>query len=100
MDMLISVQNIQIFIQGMSFEQFVTDLKTIRAVAFEVGIIGEAARAIPAEIQAIHPEIPWEKLQTMRNFIIHEYFKLDEEILWQTVTQDLPPLVAMLKALL
>lgn len=56
----------------MSFDAFLDDSKTIRAVAFEFTTMGEAARAIPLDIQKKFPEIPWGKMQGVRNVLVHE----------------------------
>ncbi len=92
-DILTCPYNIQSFTTGMNFVSFLDDPKTIRAVAFELTTIGEAARAIPQEIQEKYSEIPWGKIQGIRNVLIHEYFRLDEEILWKTVQDDIPRLI-------
>lgn len=83
----------------MSFDAFLDDPKTIRAVAFEFTTMGEAARVIPQEIQDQYPEIPWGKMQGIRNVLVHEYFRLDEEILWNASQNDIPPLIAALEKL-
>jgi uncharacterized protein with HEPN domain len=83
----------------MSFDVFLDDPKTVRAVAFEFTTMGEAARAIPEEIQNQYPEIPWGKMQGIRNVLVHEYFRLDEEILWNASQNDIPPLIASLEKL-
>ncbi len=46
---------------------------------------------IPEEIQKQHPNIPWQQMKGMRNVLIHEYFEVDKDVLWQTVQEDLPP---------
>jgi uncharacterized protein with HEPN domain len=81
----------------MSFDAFLNDPRTIRAVAFEFTTMGEAARAIPKEIQKQYPEIPWGNMQGIRNVLVHEYFRLDEEILWNASQNDIPPLIAALE---
>ena len=83
----------------MSLDAFLDDPKTIRAVAFEFTTMGEAARAIPEEIQEKHPEVPWGKMLGIRNVLVHEYFRLDEEILWNASQEDIPPLIAALEKL-
>jgi len=83
----------------MSFDSFLDDPRTIRAVAFEFTTMGEAARAIPEEIQEKYPEVPWGKMQGIRNVLVHEYFRLDEEILWNASQEDIPPLIAALEKL-
>jgi uncharacterized protein with HEPN domain len=96
-DILTCAQNIQNFTEGMTLESFLDDPRTIRAVAFEFTTMGEATRAIPQEIQKQHPEVPWGKMQGIRNVLVHEYFRLDEEILWKAAQEDIPPLIVVLE---
>ncbi len=99
-DILDCVDKIESYITGMSFEAFNNDAKTIDAVVRNIEIIGEAARSIPKEIIAQTPEIPWRKMSDTRNRVLHEYFEVDTSILWQTITEDLPPLKEQIKTLL
>ena len=62
-------------------------------------IIGEAANRISEEEQARHPEIPWPQIVSLRNRLIHGYDSVDFDILWQIVTEDLPPLIASLEGI-
>ena len=73
--MLTCAHNVIDFTGGMGQEEFLFDTKTIRAVAFEITILGEAARAIPIEVQNRYPQVPWDKMQAIRNVIVHEYFR-------------------------
>ena len=99
-DMLEAMGNLQAFVQGMTFEDFAADLKTVRAAAFEITTLGEAARYVPRQVRSRHPEVPWDKMQAIRNIVVHEYFRVDVAILWQTITRDLPPLIPVLQAIL
>lgn len=99
-DMLKCCYNILEFTSQTSYEAFLDDPRTIRAVAFELTTLGEAVRALPVEIKESYPEIPWGKIQGIRNVLIHEYFRLDEEIIWQTVRQDIPNLIEMLEKII
>ena len=99
-DILEAIENSQSYVRDMTYEEFVTDTKTVRASAYEVGVIGEATGRIPTEVRQLHPEVPWDKMQAMRNFVFHEYFRIDLDILWQTITQNLPPLLPLLRDLL
>ncbi len=65
-----------------------------------VEIVGEAAGRISKEAQARYPEIPWPQIISMRNRLIHGYDFVDHDILWQTLQEDLPPLIQMLEAAL
>jgi len=55
-----------------------------------VQVIGEAARKVSPTFQGEHPEIPWRRIIGMRHRIVHDYMRVDEDILWQVVTKDLP----------
>ena len=98
-DMLLCAQNILDFTEGMDQKTFLNDPRTIRAVAFELMTIGEVVRAIPDDIQAEAPDIPWGKMVGIRNVLVHEYFRLDEEILWKTAREDIPLLIDSLNKL-
>lgn len=63
-------------------------------------IIGEAARALPEEIRAMAPEVPWPKIIGMRNVLVHGYFDIDVDLVWQAATRDLPLLRPAIEALL
>jgi uncharacterized protein with HEPN domain len=55
-------------------------------------IIGEAARALPTDVRILAPEIPWPKMIGMRNVLVHGYFDIDVDIVWQTAVNDVPAL--------
>jgi len=99
-DILSCAKNIRDFSAGMMLNEFLDDPRTIRAVAFEFTTIGEAARVVPLEILERYPDIPWGKMQGIRNVLVHEDFRLDEEILWKAVQEDIPPLIAELEKIL
>lgn len=63
-------------------------------------IIGEASRGISEEFRLGNPEIAWKKMTGMRDRLIHGYFDVNLDVVWETVTQDLPPLIAQLGKLL
>jgi uncharacterized protein with HEPN domain len=64
-----------------------------------VQVIGEAARHVSREFTAAHPEVPWENIVGMRHKVVHDYLGVDEDIVWQVVTGDLPKLVEALEPL-
>ncbi len=88
------------FVSGMSHDQFLADAKTLKAVAADLTIIGEAAQHVPKEIVQAHSEIPWTLMRGMRNRIMHGYYVVDPVIVWDTCQNDLVPLIAPLKSLL
>ena len=62
-----------------------------------IQVIGEAARQVSREFSDGHPEVPWADIVGMRHKVVHDYLGVDEDIVWQVVTQDLPTLVAALE---
>ena len=99
-DILDAITEIQKFTHGMDYETFKTDDKSIRAVEMNFIIIGEAANQIPEEIEEKYTGIPWNLMRAMRNRIVHVYFKVDEKLMWDTIQNDLPPLIPELEKLL
>ena len=89
------------FTEGMSFEDFGRDEKTVDAVVRNISVmIGEAARHIPEEVRERYPAVPWSEMRGMRNVVVHEYASINVAIVWQTVRRNLPPLVPMLREIL
>lgn len=78
------------YTQNLSFKDFASNQQVIDAVVRNFEVIGEAVRNIPSEVTLAHPDVPWEKMIGMRNKIVHEYFGVDEEIVWKTIQEDLP----------
>ncbi|OGH99959.1 MAG: hypothetical protein A2Y25_02440 [Candidatus Melainabacteria bacterium GWF2_37_15] len=72
----------QEFIKDLSLEKFFEDEKTYYATVSALEIIGEAIKHIPEEIKLKYPEISWYKITGFRNMVIHEYFGIDREIVW------------------
>jgi len=99
-DILEAISEIQSFTEGMDYETFKDDDKSIRAVEMNFIIIGEAASQIPDEVEEKYPSIPWALMRAMRNRIVHVYFNVDEKLMWDTVQNDLPPLVSELEKLI
>lgn len=99
-DILDAVQAIQEYTEGMAFKTFSEDRKTVDAVVRNLIIIGEAAIQIPEDLCATYPEVPWYEMRGMRNFVVHEYFKASDRVIWDTVQVDLPSLPALLKIIL
>ena len=99
-DILDAIAEIQNFTRGMDYETFRKDDKTVRAVEMNFIIIGESANQIPEEIQEKYTAIPWNLMRAMRNRIVHVYFQIDEKLMWDTIQNDLPPLVNILDEIL
>ena len=99
-DILDSIKMIEEFTTGLTFEQFREDPKTVAAVERKFLVIGEAAVRLGREASLIAAGVPWREIRDLGNLLRHAYDKVDLEIIWQTITDDLPPLkAAVLRAL-
>ena len=98
--MLDAAKEIQTFVQGMDFETFKDDIKTIRSVELNFIIIGEAAALIPREVQVAHSKIPGHLIRGMRNRLVHAYFEVDPRLVWDTIKNDLETLSSALEDLI
>jgi uncharacterized protein with HEPN domain len=99
-DILQAIEEILELTRGLSEAQFARDTRTVKAVLYNFAVIGEAARHVPPEVQEEWPQLPWREMSDMRNVVIHEYFGVDLDILWETIHQELPPLVPLLREIL
>jgi len=99
-DIIDSIHDIEQFLTGMSFDDFIKDKKTINAVIRSIEIMGEAARNIPISVKEKHKAIPWNKMSGMRDKLIHGYFGIDNEILWKTAKEDIPQLLHLIQDIL
>lgn len=92
-DIIDSINDIKDFTKDMTREAFVVDRKTRQAVAKSIEDIGIAiSEHIPESIYENYPEIPWSAWRGMRNILAHQYFGIDWDQVWQTVTEDLDPI--------
>lgn len=98
-DILSAILEIRQFTNDMDYASFCKDGKAIRAVEMNFIIIGEAASQIPGEIEERYGNIPWNLMRAMRNRLVHVYFQVDEKLMWDTVQNDLPPLIPKLEKL-
>lgn len=88
------------YVKGVEYDSWKKDRKTIDAVIRNIEIIGEAATKVPENIQEQYAEIPWYQMKGMWNILIHEYFGVDDDVLWKTTQEDLPYLKIKIKKLL
>ena len=91
-DILESISKIQKYTDEMDFESFVEDDKTIDAVVRNFEIIGEAANRLDPDFKTAYPEIDWKRIKGFRNRIVHDYFGIDYEIVWDIVKNNLDEL--------
>ncbi|MBS1760265.1 MAG: DUF86 domain-containing protein [Bacteroidetes bacterium] len=82
-DIIESGQKILSYTDDLSFDQFINDSKTLDAVIRNFEIIGEAVNRLPDEFKEKHPNIDWQRIRGFRNRIVHDYFGIDYDIVWQ-----------------
>ena len=99
-DMLEAIEKIQRACRGLELESFRENELIVDAVLRNLAVIGEAARHVPDEVVAATPGIPWANIRGMRNVVVHEYFGVDLDSIWETTQDDLPPLLPQLRRLL
>ncbi|MDJ1169452.1 DUF86 domain-containing protein [Roseofilum sp. BLCC_M154] len=99
-DILIEVIEIEKFVEGMTFTQFCADRRTLKAVLYGLAVIGEATANILPQVQTRYPQVPWVDIRGMRNVVIHEYFNLDLQIIWETIQTDFPQFKLTLEGIL
>jgi uncharacterized protein with HEPN domain len=88
------------YIENLSYEQFLEDKKTQDAVVRNLEIIGEAAKNISEELKTSYPQIPWKDLAGVRDKLIHHYFGVNFDIVWNIVKQELPQVFSQIEEIL
>lgn len=85
-----SIEKIESYISGLNHDTFIKDDKTIDSVVRNLEIIGEPANRLPENFRTQHSEIEWRKIIGLRNRVVHDYFDIDVEIVWEIIEKDLP----------
>ncbi len=91
-DILEAIDKIEKYTKALNYSQFSEDDKTVDAVCRNLEIIGEAANRFPSEFTDQYPTIEWRKIVGLRNRIVHGYFGVDKEIIWEIVSNYIPKL--------
>lgn len=95
--MLDTARKVMEKVQGISREQFEKDENLRLALTHLIQVIGEAAARVSHQFCQSHPEIPWRAIVGMRHKVVHDYLNVDEEILWDTASQEMLPLLRQLE---
>lgn len=99
LDIIGSAEKILRLTTDVDFTRFVSDLMIRDAVLYNVVVIGEAARYVPAEVQNRHADVPWREMRDMRNWVAHAYHGVSYRRIWRTIADDLPVLIPRLRLL-
>ena len=85
-----AISDIETFMEGVSKEEFFENKEKQYAVLRALEIIGEATKNLSKELKENYPKIPWKDIAGMRDKLIHKYFGVDLELVWETIKRDLP----------
>ncbi len=99
-DILAAAKKVILYTADFSFDQFTDDDRTYDAVVRNLEIIGEAIKHVPYFIRERYPEVDWRRIAGLRDLITHEYFGLDNDILWDVVQNQVPKLLEQVELIL
>ena len=95
-----AIERIEGYLAGLSIEQFLQNGLLQDAVVRRLEIIGEASRNLPNTIRQAHQEVPWAEISGLRNRVVHAYFDVNLQIVWEVARDDLPVLKAQVLQIL
>jgi uncharacterized protein with HEPN domain len=95
-----AAQNARQFAEGRTMQDLETDLLFAYAAAHALQIIGEAASQVTKETRTKHPQIAWDEMIGMRQWLVHGYDRIKHDVVWSTIQKDLVPLITALDAIL
>lgn len=99
-DIVESIEKIEKYTTNISYEKFAEDSLLVDGVIRNLEIIGEAVKNLPAQIKTKYPDIEWKKIAGLRDILIHEYFGVNLEIIWDVVANKVPELKTSIKKIL
>jgi uncharacterized protein with HEPN domain len=98
-DILLAIQKVGRYTSQMDYDAFLINELVIDGVVRNLEIIGEAARQLPEDFRRTNSQIDWTQIAGLRNRIVHDYFGLDLQIIWEIIQHDLPALEKQVRAL-
>lgn len=99
-DVLEAIANISQFVGAMTRQEFEVDKKTVHAVVRNLEVVGEAVKGVPAGVRVRYPQVPWQRIAGLRDILIHHYFEIEVDIVWDIVQNKLPELKIQVEAIL
>jgi uncharacterized protein with HEPN domain len=99
-DMRDAIVKIRRYTSGLELKAFADDEKTVDAVVRNLEVLGEAAKSVPEDVRSRHTQIDWRRVTDLRNILIHQYFAVDVEIIWDIVQNKLPDLERQVRQML
>jgi len=92
-----AIQRIESYVKGMSYDAFMDDGRTQDAVIRNIEIIGEATKRLSEPLREQNPHIPWRGMAGMRDRLVHHYFGVNLDVVWQAVSTELPDVAAAIE---
>lgn len=90
-DMLEAIRRISSYTHELTYDDFLSDTKTQDTVTRNLEIIGEAAKKTSEQFRNLNPDIPWRSMAALRDRLIHDYFGVNLDIVWEIISTELPP---------
>jgi uncharacterized protein with HEPN domain len=100
LDIVRAGQLILEFAQELDYSQLAADLRSQSAIPYQIGVMGEATKRLSREFRAQHPEVPWSDIAGIRDVVVHQYDRIDLDIIFQVVHRNVPELLDVLMPLL
>ncbi len=98
--MLQAIKRVEDFTKGRTQEELISDVLRLHATVYNIQIIGEAVYRLSTEFKESHTETPWALIEKMRHVLVHDYYRINNDVLWSVITEDLPPLKLQIEAYL
>ena len=95
-----AIHYIETFTEGLSYDDLLKDTLHLHAVVHNVQVIGEAVYKLSSEFKTSHTDTPWVVIEKMRHVLVHDYYQIDFDILWDVINNDLPILKSQIQAYL
>ena len=99
-DVLEAAERVRGYITGLSLKTFSEDVKTVDAVVRNLEVIGEAIKQVPDDVRSKYTQVEWKRISGLRDILIHQYFGVDVEIIWDIVQNKLPVLETQIRQII
>lgn len=84
-----AIDNVKAYSKGISKAQFLTDTMRYHAIVYNIMVMGEAAYMLTPEFCDAHPDTPWKQIKGMRHFLVHGYFQVEKDFVWEVIQKDI-----------